>query len=370
MKQLTQDILNVIREKYSIPENYLPYFCRFNDDMLKKFSKKLDYGQLWVTDNATRFSVQDHGCFKGRFFMIIRFSLDCDEEQGNIVLFTDDVKRFFNKYLKGKPEIKQKLCISPGLFQIKHTMFGPRFVPISMGNSIKPILNDDLYEQLDSEIDSFLKKEAVYASMKIDYKRGILLYGPPGNGKTSFIKHFLKGKGDKFISIMMNIHNDDDCEVLEELLSIEEYDKYLKVIVIEDIDGMSTQVRSEILNFLDGVSRAKKVLFIATTNYPERLDIALKNRPSRFDAVIKIDLPNEKSRDKLLRHYFKDMRDKEIREAVQKSKGFSGAYFKELFILSKLNDMTISQSIERMLERFRVFGNGELLSESDEKDDK
>lgn len=356
---LSEDIINEIRISYEIPEDYKPYFPNFS--VFNKFSKKSKsiYEEFWTDDDELSFETKKYGVYKGKFFVIVRVSMDMDFGDTYDIIFTNNIDLFFEKYLKGKPKpLPKPLCIKPGLYEIGYSMFGPVFQTVRMGNTIKPILNNDLYEQLDNEIHSFMRKEEVYDDMDLEYKRGILLYGPPGNGKTSFIKHFLKDRKN-FISIIVSIHDDRDLGTVADILEMPNYDKYLKVIVIEDIDGMRNDIRSELLNFLDGMKRMRKVLFIATTNYPDKIDHALKKRPSRFDAVIKIDLPNPTSRAKLLKYYFKDLKGREMADAVKKSKGFSGAYFKEIYLLARLNDFTSIESINRMQQRFRVFGNGD-----------
>ena len=98
-----------------------------------------------------------------------------------------------------------------------------------------------------------------------------------------------------------------------------------------------------------------RVLFIATTNFPDKLDIAIKNRPSRFDDIKHIGLPNANTRKKLLMRYFDKENNKILNQAVVKSEGLSGSHFKEVFILSKLNDWDLIKTIKEVKRRFKQF---------------
>jgi SpoVK/Ycf46/Vps4 family AAA+-type ATPase len=91
------------------------------------------------------------------------------------------------------------------------------------------------------------------------------------------------------------------------------------------------------LNILDGVDQVDKVVFLATTNYPEVLGARILNRPSRFDKRFKIGHPNAESR----KLYFKHLIGGEektkglnidLKRWVTDTDGFSIAHLKELFV--------------------------------------
>jgi SpoVK/Ycf46/Vps4 family AAA+-type ATPase len=109
------------------------------------------------------------------------------------------------------------------------------------------------------------------------------------------------------------------------------------VVLMEDIDSIiEGNGESEVLNLLDGVDQVEKVVYLATTNYPERLGARILNRPSRFDKRFKMGHPKKMSR----RIYFEHLiSDKEIAEYsidldrwVKDTDGMSIAHLKELFI--------------------------------------
>jgi SpoVK/Ycf46/Vps4 family AAA+-type ATPase len=116
------------------------------------------------------------------------------------------------------------------------------------------------------------------------------------------------------------------------------------VVILEDIDSTLQMFNeSEILNILDGVNEVKKIVFLATTNYPEKLGARIVNRPSRFDKRFRIGYPSKESR----KMYFEfligggnaDKLEQKIKELdlnidqwVEDTEDMSIAHLKELFV--------------------------------------
>jgi SpoVK/Ycf46/Vps4 family AAA+-type ATPase len=106
------------------------------------------------------------------------------------------------------------------------------------------------------------------------------------------------------------------------------------VLVIEDIDSLPAHTRSTFLNTLDGATTKDGFFLIGTTNYPERLDSALKNRAGRFDRTYEIKLPNSELRKEFLtkRGTLDFVSQVMLDEMVEKTKGFSYVQLNEVFI--------------------------------------
>ena len=101
---------------------------------------------------------------------------------------------------------------------------------------------------------------------------------------------------------------------------------------------------------LDGELQVDNVVFIATTNYPQRLDKRFINRPSRFDEIIKIGMPNAEARKFYLEHKNPRLVENitELENWVELTKGFSVAHLKELIISVECFDKTIEETIKRL----------------------
>jgi mitochondrial chaperone BCS1 len=155
------------------------------------------------------------------------------------------------------------------------------------------ILADSILEDTIEDLRDFYRSSAWYAERGIPYRRGYLLHGPPGTGKTTLV---LALAGELKLPVAtLNLSNrlmsDDSLRTLIDGLPA------AALLLIEDIDCAFKDCRnttsasgvtlSGLLNALDGVSsREGRVLFL-TTNHPERLDPALL-RPGRVDRKIEL----------------------------------------------------------------------------------
>ncbi len=126
------------------------------------------------------------------------------------------------------------------------------------------------------------------------------------------------------------------------------------VVLMEDIESILENFsESSVLNILDGVDQVDKVVFLATTNYPEKLGARILNRPSRFDKRFKIGHPNSQSRMLYFKHLIGD--ENKARELkvdfnkwVEDTEGFSIAHLKELFVAVCILGDDYSEAIETL----------------------
>jgi SpoVK/Ycf46/Vps4 family AAA+-type ATPase len=157
------------------------------------------------------------------------------------------------------------------------------------------------------------------------------MYGPPGCGKSCTIALLVEDV-IKMGGIVLKFQQYDNF--MEVLNSIRKIQPEIPIIALmEDLDEIiDDNSISEILNILDGLEQSlNKIVFLATTNKPEKIDDNIKNRPSRFDRRIKFDLPNEEMREAYLKHLFMDSKIPN-KLWISKTKGFSLAHLKELFV--------------------------------------
>lgn len=209
------------------------------------------------------------------------------------------------------PAAKTYLELPPAAYEIKTEHVRGLFfekVPLKTEGLIRfPDSNSDTVIK---EIEVFWEKEGLYKIYDIAHKRGILLYGPPGSGKSSTIQIIVADVIHKRGGCVLKF--DDPDLFIDGMRKFREIQPNAPIVVLmEDLDSIIEMWdESEVLNVLDGVDDIKKVVFLATSNYPERLEDRFSNRPSRFDRRFHMPHPNEESR----RIYFKHLI--EGREAV------------------------------------------------------
>lgn len=228
----------------------------------------------------------------------------------------------------------------------------------------KKIVTDNLLRLPDSksdmvieEIEKFWGLKSTYQKYGFVHKRGFLLWGPPGSGKTSTTAMIIKQMVDRGGTIfLMDTHPTHMANALAEFRQVEP-DRPC-VVIMEDIDTIiNSYSESEVLALLDGESSIDNVVFVATTNYPEELDGRIVNRPSRFDRIVLIDMPNEEAR----RLYLKKrglIGDDEIDKWVELTENFSIAHMKELIVGVKCLGQPLAEVSSRLRKMFSKVSKG------------
>lgn len=245
-----------------------------------------------------------------------------EEKTGKLVQYSE----FYDGMI---PTTKTFDKLPPGIYHIESTPNGTYFSPQKVVTDNLLRLPDSKSDEVIAEIERFWTLKAKFKQFGFTHKRGFLLWGPPGSGKTatlSFVSKQLVATGG--VVILGNCHPITLSDMLAKHREIET-DRPV-VVLFEDIDTLIKQHgESQILALLDGESSIDNVVFLATTNYPEELDGRVVNRPSRFDRVVKIDMPNAAARGL----YIKSRGvPGDIEKWVELTNGFSIAHIKELII--------------------------------------
>lgn len=162
------------------------------------------------------------------------------------------------------------------------------------------LLPDMATQTVLDESKRFWESEERYRKHKLLYKRGVLLFGDPGGGKTVLIKLLIEAlvKQGGIVLLVGNVNLAIVC--LKAIRRIEP--KRNLIIVLEDVDEiMQYNGESNLLALLDGENSIDNILMLASTNYPARLGPRIINRPSRFDRRIHIGMPTAAARKEYLK---------------------------------------------------------------------
>ena len=168
-------------------------------------------------------------------------------------------------------------------------------------------------------------------------KRGLLLYGLPGTGKTLMVMYLnglMKGRTvilttGRGMGMVQNI-----AQMARQLAP--------SMVVIEDVDLIAEErgrpfmptgpLLFELLNEMDGLRDDQDVIFVLTTNRPDILEPALAARPGRIDLAVELPLPDAAGRERLFSLYARGLTldGVDIAHFVQQTEGVSPAYINEL----------------------------------------
>ncbi len=201
------------------------------------------------------------------------------------------------------------------------------------------VLPARLKQEIQDDFAQFFASRELYESYRIPWKRGVLLIGPPGNGKTHTVKSLINWLDIACLYVKsFKSEYDTDQDNIRKVFHRARQTTPC-ILVLEDLDSLiDGENRSFFLNELDGFAANTGIVVLATTNHPDRLDAAIVNRPSRFDRKYHFELPTDAERSSYIQVWNAawetelKLSDVEVAEIVTLTDGFSFAYLKELFL--------------------------------------
>ncbi|GAB7353276.1 hypothetical protein MBLNU459_g3781t1 [Dothideomycetes sp. NU459] len=208
------------------------------------------------------------------------------------------------------------------------------------------ILDEDMKKALTSVSEKFFESKDVYEDLGVPWKRGIIFYGPAGNGKTISIKalmHTLMRLKSPIPTLYVKA-----APQTWQIRNVFSFARRMTpcLLVFEDIDTVVTaNTRSYFFNEVDGLENNDGILMVASTNHLDRLDPGISKRPSRFDRKYLFPLPSEHERTLYCEFWRQKLRNKsssvefpsKLCAAIASiTDGFSFAYLQEAFVAALL----------------------------------
>jgi transitional endoplasmic reticulum ATPase len=206
---------------------------------------------------------------------------------------------------------------------------------------------DSVKQHLKESVEWPIKQPEIFKRLGIKPPKGILLYGPPGCGKTLLARavateseaNFISIKGPEVFSKWVGESEKAIREVFRKarmaaptVIFFDEMDSLTPNRGAGSDSGVSERVISQLLTEMDGILTLQDIVVIAATNRPNLIDPAVL-RPGRFDRLIYVPEPDDKSRLQILKLYTTPMplnKDVDLNQISTATKYYSGADLENL----------------------------------------
>jgi DNA polymerase III delta prime subunit len=219
------------------------------------------------------------------------------------------------------------------------------------------VLDHKIRSLLKDDFESFFEREAWFRENKLPFRRGYLLHGPPGNGKSTAVRAMMTSRGLTAYAMRLFDSQQDDSD-LDHLFDLAVKNRP-SMVLLEDLDrafpktgeSKSRISLQALLNALDGVGTGEGVIVVATANEPTILDPAILRRPGRFDRVVHFPNPSIELRQQYLQQLNPNLPPRHLKLSVEGSEGLSFAQLREIHIIAG----------QRAFERKGEIGEADLL---------
>ncbi len=198
------------------------------------------------------------------------------------------------------------------------------------------ILPGDLLDGIERQVIGVARHSARLVASGQHLRRGVLLYGVPGTGKTHTVRYLL-GRLPNVTAVLLS---GGALGMIAEACSVA---RALEpsVVVVEDVDLIAEErerymgdspLLFELLNEMDGLGADVDVTFLLTTNRADLLEEALAARPGRVDHAVELPVPDADARDRLIRLYQGNLEldVSDLPTVISRTEGVTASFIKEL----------------------------------------
>lgn len=395
LRALPGQIYRFIRRRF-----FIDFEINMNDDAFYWFNDWLaeqNYTKKWsryLSVRTTRRGRRDneapkiilspapgsHWMFWKGYFMIVDRDRQEDSHGGNNNKVSGGMasiarERFDISILTWKRNIITKLLEEaraiahpPGDDRI--TVYTPYYSEWNSDTKCRPrpmdsvILRGEVMQDLAADLNEFIDNEERYVARGIPYRRGYLLYGPPGNGKSSAVIALASHLKLDICVINLGTPSLGDDDLRDLMAKVPPH----SIVLVEDIDCVFEQRESTddneskitfsgLLNALDGVVASEGRILFMSTNHIEKLDPALI-RPGRCDVKLLIKNANQDQGRRLFERFHPDRPDLAER--------FGELVGDELYSMAELQGHLMTYQLDPVatLQRFTEISNAKREAET------
>lgn len=213
------------------------------------------------------------------------------------------------------------------------------------------IITSETSQKIIDQVQYFWTMESAFKENGLLHKRGFLLVGKAGCGKSSIISTVITDAIKKGCIVFIpeaRQHSEDFTSCMKKIKAVEPNKKIL--VIMEDFESFleNHSITSKWLNILDGADGFNNVIYIGTSNYPEQIDVRFTNRPSRFDTVYTIDAPDFEDRLNYIKNRKMQIDEITARDIAKDTANLSYAHIKELLISVYLFKLDYKNTLERL----------------------